>query len=77
MLSKQKGSSSSSTGGLFVKVTLGDVKGRVFMNALGIMNLEYLLCLIFLKSVWVNSFTAADELQQAEILKRGTVVFTL
>ena len=52
-------SSTSTTGGVFVRITFTDTQGRVFMNAL----------------VWADSFTSANDLVSSEIFKRGSVCY--
>ena len=49
--------SSNSSGGVFVKITLTDTQGRVFINLL----------------VWNGSYTTADELCNNQAFLRGSV----
>ena len=59
MLAKPRSASAASTTGVFVRITLGDLEGRLYMNVL----------------VWNNSFTTADELCSNEMFQRGSVRF--
>ena len=51
--------STTSNGGVFVRITLADLQGRVFINLL----------------VWNGSFTSADELCNSQTFLRGSVRF--
>ena len=73
MPSKSRTATSSATGGLFVRVPLSDLNGRLFINALGnTIFLPQKLYNIFIK-VWVSSFTIADELCRDTLFQRGSV----
>ena len=59
MLAKPRNAAAASSNGVFVRITLGDLDGRLYMNML----------------VWNNSFTTADELVSNEMFQRGMVRF--
>ena len=76
MPAKSKNASSSTSGGLFVRITLGDTQGRVIMNSLG-----KLFCsnskIFNILLVWVESFTSADELCSHSVFERGSVSYVV